>query len=193
MVASPERVYLTPEEYLEAEKNSLIKHEYIRGEVYAMTGTSDAHNIIAGNIFALLRSHLRGRGCRIYFADVKTRIESQDIFFYPDLLVPCDSRDRATAYYKCFPKLIVEVLSDSTEAFDRGDKFAHYRHLPSLEEYVLVSQKRPQVECFRRTQSDRNPEQWTLQIYEAGQTVELTSISWQGAIADCYEDVEFAT
>lgn len=118
-----------------------------------MAGASDAHVTIAGNLFALLRSHVRGIGCRVFIADMKARIESRNCFDYPDVFVTCDPRDQESTNYKQFPKLIVEVLSDSAEAFDRGDKFAHYQALESLQEYVLINTRHQRVECFRRSES----------------------------------------
>lgn len=177
----------SPEDYLAAEADSLIKHEYRDGDVYAMAGGTDAHNQIAGNLYALLRNHLRGSGCRTYFADVKARIEALNCFYYPDVMVTCDERDTALSTYKQHPCLIVEVLSDSTEAFDRGNKFADYRHLESLAEYVLVSQTRQQVEVFRRNAEGL----WVLHPYGEGDRVVLSSVSWEGDMADLYEDVAF--
>ncbi|MDY6806482.1 MAG: Uma2 family endonuclease, partial [Cyanobacteriota bacterium] len=139
-IASKDQTYLSPDAYLEGEKSSPIKHEYIQGEVCAMAGACDAHVTIAGNLFALLRSHVRGSGCRVYMSDMKARIETMDIFYYPDVMVTCDESDRQFDYFKRYPCLIVEVLSDSTESRDRGDKFADYRELSSLQEYVLISQ-----------------------------------------------------
>ena len=150
MIASPQQPHLTPDEYLHLEAQSPVKHEYIDGQIYAMAGASDPHVTIAGNLFALLRSHVRGSGCRVYISDMKARIEALNRFYYPDVLVTCDPRDLETPTYKRFPTLIVEVLSDSTEAFDRGDKFADYQNLESLREYVLINTKRQRVECFRR-------------------------------------------
>lgn len=178
------QVPLTPDEYLELETASAIKHEYIDGEAYAMAGASDTHVTIAGNLFALLRNHVRGTGCRVYIADMKARIEARNRFFYPDVMVTCDPRDRETATYKRFPKLIVEVLSNSTEASDRGDKFIDYQALESLEEYVLINTRRHRVECFRRNDAG----QWVLQFYTAD-TFELTSIDFSGTLEDLYEDV----
>lgn len=103
------------------EETSSIKHEYIDGKIYAMAEATDVHVTIALNIASLLRTHLKGSGCRVYIADMKARIESKNRFYYPDVMVTCDERDRETATYKQFPCLIVEVLSDSTEAGDRGD------------------------------------------------------------------------
>jgi len=188
MIASPNHIYLTPEEYLEFEEESDIKHEYIDGYAYAMAGAIDAHVTIAGNLFSLLRSHVRGSDCRVYIADMKARIESLNRYFYPDVMVTCDRRDRETPNYKQFPCLIVEVLSDSTEAFDRGDKFADYQQLASLQEYVLINVRRARVECFRRDREGL----WVLQSYTAeSEAVELQSINFEGTIQALYEDVEF--
>jgi len=189
MVALPDTQYLSPADYLAAEADSPIKHEYRDGEVYGMAGGTDAHNLIAGNLYALLRTHLRGGNCRTYFADVKARIEALNRFYYPDVMVTCDDRDRTNTTFKCHPCLVVEVLSEGTEAFDRGDKFSDYRHLDSLQEYVLISQVRPQVEVFRRNAEGL----WVLHPYGDGDTIELASVGWSGAISELYEAVEFPT
>ncbi|OKH40557.1 hypothetical protein NIES2119_02795 [[Phormidium ambiguum] IAM M-71] len=188
MIASPQPSYFTSEEYLEMEEQSPIKHEYIDGQIYAMAGASDSHVTIAGNLFALLRSHIRGSGCRVYIADMKARIESLNRFYYPDVMVTCDERDKQTPNHKQFPCLIVEVLSDSTEAFDRGDKFVDYQQLESLQEYVLINIKRQRVECFRRN----NEGLWVLQFYTPEQQIfHLKSVSFEGTLAALYEDVTF--
>lgn len=188
MIASPQQLYLTPDEYLQMEDANNIKHEYIDGQVYAMAGASDPHVTVAGNLFALLRSHVRGSGCRVYIADMKARIESLNRFYYPDVMVTCDSRDQETPTYKRFPSLIVEVLSDSTEAFDRGDKFADYQELESLREYVLINTKRQRVECFRRNQQGL----WVLQSYMPQQTsFRLDIVDFEGTLEALYEDVAF--
>ncbi len=184
MIASPQPS-LTPEEYLELEAQSPIKHEYIDGEVYAMAGTTDTHNTIAGNLFALIRSHLRGTDCRVYFADIKAQIEKRNCFYYPDLLVTCHPQDRETSTYNRFPQLIIEVLSDSTEAFDRGDKFNDYQTLETLEEYVLVNTKHQRVEIFRRTQG-----LWLYQSYtDTAENMKLQSIDLTLTFEGIYEDV----
>jgi Uma2 family endonuclease len=188
MVASPQSPYLTPDEYLASEEQSAIKHEYIDGQIYAMVGASDLHVTIAGNLFALLRQHVRGSGCRVYISDMKARLESLNRFYYPDVMVTCDPRDRETPTYKRFPCLIGEVLSDSTEAFDRGDKFADYQTLESLQEYVLLNSKRQRVECFRRNEEGL----WVLQFYTPEQnTIQLRSIGFEATLASLYEDVVF--
>ncbi|HEY9667637.1 MAG TPA: Uma2 family endonuclease, partial [Coleofasciculaceae cyanobacterium] len=111
MIASPQQPQLTPDEYLQMEAQSNVKHEYIDGQIYARAGASDPDVTIAGNLFALLRSHVRGSGCRVYISDMKARIEALNRFYYPDVLVTCDPRDLETPTYKRFPTLIVEVLS----------------------------------------------------------------------------------
>ena len=189
MIASPQPS-LTPEEYLELEAQSPIKHEYIDGEVYAMAGTTDTHNTIAGNLFALIRRHLRGTDCRVYFADIKAQIEQRNCFYYPDLLVTCHPQDRETPTYKRFPKLILEVLSDSTEAFDRGDKFNDYQTLESLEEYVLVNTKHQRLEIFRRNQQGL----WLYQSYSTTPgNIKLQSIDLTLTFEEIYEDVSRET
>lgn len=189
MIASPESNYLTPEEYLQLEETSPVKHEYIDGYIYAMAGAQDPHVTVALNLAVLLRSHVRGTGCRVYIADMKARIESRNRYFYPDVMVTCDPRDQETPGYKRFPTLIVEVLSDSTEAFDRGDKFADYQELATLKEYVLINTKRQRVECFRRNAEGF----WVLQTYTSQEkTFQLQSVDFEGTIAELYEDVTFA-
>ena len=188
MVTSKSNLYFSPAEYLEAETHSPVKHEYIDGQVYAMAGASDAHNLITGNAYVLLRNHLRGSGCLPYSGDMKARIEIRNIFYYPDVMVTCDPRDRTAEYAKSYPSLIIEVLSDSTEAFDRGDKFADYRHLDSLQEYVLIKQDRCDVDCFRRNKNNR----WELYSFAEADELELQSVNFKCAIASLYEDVIFA-
>lgn len=187
MVASPSFADLSPEEYLAQEDRSSIKHEYIRGYVYAMAGASDIHVTIALNMASALRSHPRGGGCLPYISDMKVWIETAKIFYYPDVMVTCDERDRELRNFKQYPCLIVEVLSDSTEGLDRGDKFSDYQELETLQEYVLISQKRQRVECFRR-----NPEGlWVLYTYHQGMSVHLSSVDLTIPIDAIYEDVIF--
>ncbi|NCS43790.1 MAG: Uma2 family endonuclease [Microcystis aeruginosa BS11-05] len=188
MIALSNYNNLTPEEYLQFEEKSPIKHEYIEGQIYAMAGTTDIHNIIGLNFTFIIRNHLRGSDCRVYFADVKVRLEKRNHFYYPDIIVTCDDRDRETATYKSFPKLIIEVLSDSTEAFDRGDKFNDYQTLESLQEYVLVNSKHQRVETFRRGEQGL----WILQTYQQ-ESFSLQSINLTASFQDLYEDVTLET
>ncbi|PPT08652.1 hypothetical protein CKA32_001296 [Geitlerinema sp. FC II] len=177
--------FLSPEEYLQLETQSSTKHEYFDGEIVAMAGATDAHVTIALNLASDLRSHLRGSGCRIFISDMKARIDTRNRFFYPDLLVTCDSRDTETATYKRFPKLIVEVLSQSTESFDRGDKFNDYQTLESLQEYVLINSRHRRVEIFRRQTNGL----WLFQTYDDCETFRLESIDYTGTFEMLYEDV----
>ena len=188
MIALANFQFLTPEEYLELETQSSIKHEYIDGEVCAMAGTTDAHNTIALNLAFLIRNHIRGTGCSIYFADLKVRLEKRNCFYYPDLLVTCNPQDQETPTHKRFPKLIVEVLSDSTEAFDRGDKFNDYQTLESLEEYILVNTKYQRVEIFRRSPQTG----WLFQTYTpTNTTFFLHTLDLAISFTDLYEDINF--
>ncbi|MEH2382911.1 MAG: Uma2 family endonuclease [Nostoc sp.] len=184
MVISQSEYYISPEEYLEGEKVSEIKHEYIDGQVYAMAGASDAHVTVSMNVSMLLRNHLRGSGCRVYMLDMKAQIDVINRYFYPDVMVTCDTRDKEFEYFKCYPSLIIEVLSESTESFDRGKKFASYRHLESLQEYVLISTDEMSIECFRRNQEGN----WVLYLYEE-EEMHLASVDFRCAIAAIYEDV----
>jgi len=119
--------------------------------------------------------------------NMKAYIPPLNSYYYPDVMVTCDDRDRSSSHSKSYPCLIVEVLSDSTEAFDRGDKFAGYRQLESLQEYVLISQKRQQVECFRRSEAG-----WVFYAYEQNERIQLVSLDFQISIEALYEDVDFA-
>ena len=185
MVANQSYSFISPEEYLAAEETSPIKHEYIDGDVFAMAGASDAHVTISLNYASLLRSHLRGTGCRVFMADMKARLNRSNRFFYPDVMVTCDERDRSTSLIKSYPCLIIEVLSDSTEAFDRGDKFADYREMETLTEYVVISQTKQRIDCFRRNEEGF----WVLQSYKPGDRVYLKSIDFYITIEEVYEDV----
>jgi Uma2 family endonuclease len=176
---------LSPEEYLEWEEKSEIRHEYIDGEVYAMAGSSDDHAAIVRNVIMTVGPHFRGSGCSLYPQDIKAQVKGRSRLYYPDLMVTCDDRDKLDRYVKRHYKVIIEVLSDSTEGFDRGEKFADYRRSESLEEYVLVAQNRMSVEVYRRKAAGR----WELQAYDRGSRVELVSVGVEFAIEDLYEDV----
>ena len=180
-----EKLPISPEEYLAGEQHSDIKHEYVDGEVYAMSGASEAHNLISGNLFALLHSYLRGKFCRVFFADMKTRIQAlrNTRFYYPDIQVTC-AEDDTDNYAKSQPKLIIEVLSPSTERRDRAEKFYAYRTLNSLEEYVLVAQDEQRVEIYRRRSG------WDLEIYGADDECHLESVDMRVSVAEIYEQVE---
>ena len=136
--------------YLAWEAEQSTKHEYHDGEVFAMAGGEDRNATVAGNLYMALRQHLRGTPCRVYGSDVKLHVEAADCFFYPDVMVTCSAADLQDRLVKRDPVLVVEVLSPSTAAFDRGNKFASYRQLPSLKEYLLVDTAALQCDLFRR-------------------------------------------
>ncbi len=138
MIANVERQPLSPAEYLAWEAEQPNKHEYINGKVYAMAGGTLPHNDIAVNLTSALRETLRGTGCKVQMADAKVRISASGPYFYPDMVVSCDERDRRATDAISYPMLIVEVLSPSTAGFDRGDKFKFYRRISTLREYVLI-------------------------------------------------------
>ncbi|MEO1132134.1 MAG: Uma2 family endonuclease [Cyanobacteria bacterium J06639_1] len=187
MVASLSTDYVSAVDYLCEEVQSPVKREYRDGFIYNMAGASNNHVTIAGNLFALLRSHVRGSGCRVFISDTKVHVQSRNSYYYPDVVVSCDRRDREFPNFLRYPKLIVEVLSDATEAFDRGDKFADYRTLDTMAEYVLISQKHPQVEVFRHDENG----QWTFAPHAENDTLHLVSVDFQCPVIDLYEDVEF--
>jgi Uma2 family endonuclease len=185
MIASKSRgPYFTPEEYLQLERISLVKHEYRQGLVIAMAGASKAHVAINMNLSGLLFNHLRSNAeCAFYGVDMKVRLSKVKGFYYPDLVVTCDEADqRSVEGIIDHPKLIIEILSDSTEAFDREDKFSDYKTIPALEEYVLVHQKQILVERFLLR--DRF---WVAEIYRAGEQVEFASIEFVCPIEFLYE------
>ena len=178
--------YLSVEEYLKAEKSSFIRHEYLGGQIFAMAGASEEHNLITANIIALLRPHLRGTDCRAFVSDMKVKVtvKKVDIFYYPDLLVTCDPEDKER-YFKTRPSLIVEVLSDSTATTDKREKRLNYQTLDSLQEYILISQDKIQVEVYRQdTQGN-----WSMQTLGKDDTLKLESIGLKLTMAEIYEDV----
>jgi Uma2 family endonuclease len=146
--------YISAEDYLEGEKMSDVKHEYIAGQVFAMAGASEEHNLIAGNVYRKLRDRLAGSHCRTFMSDMKPSIEVADIFYYPDVLATCEREDQHR-YYETRPCLIVEVLSSGTEVIDRREKRQNYFKLDSLREYVLISQSERRVEVYRRDDAGR--------------------------------------
>lgn len=188
MIASRTRgTYLTPEKYLELERDSKIKHEYIEGQAVAMAGATRAHGVIVDNLTALFVTHLRGSGCTSHSGDVKVRMPEIGMFYYPDQSVTCaEEKGSAGRDFILHPKLIVEVLSKSTAEFDRNAKFEDYKTIPEFEEYVLVHQKKVLVEKFSR----RADSFWETQNYKTGDRVEFESINLTCPVEYLYENVE---
>jgi Uma2 family endonuclease len=181
---------VTPAEYLAADRAALGKSEYLDGEVFAMGGASERHNVIVANVVATLHRQLKSRPCRVYPSDMRVRIKETGLYAYPDVTVVCgradfDDEQRDTLLN---PTLTVEVLSKSTESYDRGEKCAHYRKLPSLAEYVLIAQDKMLVEHYVR----QPQQQWLLSEASAAQeSLQLPAIQCVLELAEVYDKVEF--
>lgn len=183
MIAVPH--YISPQEYLDIERDSATRHEYHHGLVYAMAGGTDNHDRIALNLLSLINLHLGDSACRFHSGNVKVNYKDA-FYYYPDAFVTCDPRDRSDRYIKRHPKLIVEVLSSSTETFDLGEKFEDYQQLDSLEEYVLISQDKQRVECRRRNAANG----WETLVYTRGDRIVLTSIDLECEMSDLYRGLD---
>jgi len=185
MQAALNAEFLTVEDYLAGEQSSEIKHEYIAGVVYAMAGVTKQHNLISLNICEALRRHLRGGPCNVFVADVKVRlkVEEQHLFYYPDVMVGCDSRDTDSLYLR-YPKILVEVSSESTERVDRQEKRSAYQNIETLEEYLIVSQDRLEVTLFCRANN------WSPELLNRmDQSVNLKSVDLSLPLSSIYEAV----
>lgn len=183
---APERI--CAEDYLALEAQAETKSEYVDGLIYAMVGASSAHNLVCGNLYLALRALLKSKPCQVFNNDMKLRVAEDDAYYYPDLFVTCSEADRQSQYIKSEPILIIEVLSPSTALYDRDKKFASYRKLPSLQEYMLVDQERLAIECYRRASGG----EWILHPYEKnGETVTLHSLELTFPLDDVYQDVDF--
>ena len=175
---------MSVEEYLESEKNAPIRHEYVAGQIYAMAGSSDAHNTLALNFATWLRSSLRGGPCRVYISDMKVWIEAVTAFYYPDVLVTCDPEDNGE-YAKSKPCLIVEVTSPSTTVMDHREKLQAHRKIPSLREYVMMAQHEMLVEIYRLDARGH----WWFETYGPEHSFALESVNLEIAVKYLYEGV----
>jgi Uma2 family endonuclease len=192
MIATKENVpRFTPEEYFAWEEKQLEKHEYIDGEVYAMSGGSVNHGRIAIKFTAMFDAHLDNNNCITGNSgitgnsDINVNIVAINNYTYPDVSVTCDDRDKTTSQYFTYPCLIVEVLSDSTEAYDRGGKFRVYRNNPVLQDYLLVSSAKIEMDLYRK----KDTGEWIIINYKEGDTVELKSINLSFLIEQVYRDL----
>ncbi len=182
------KIHLTPEEYLAVEREAAYKSEYLQGEAFAMVGASRRHNLISGNVFGELRQQLRDEPCEAYTNDMRVRVQSVGLYTYPDVVVVCSEPQFEDKYIDTLlnPTLLVEVLSESTEAYDRGRKSAFYRTVESLTEYLLVSQDEPRVEQYVKQSDGR----WLLtDIRSLDDNVVLVSLPCQLAMKSIYEKV----
>ncbi|NET49639.1 MAG: Uma2 family endonuclease [Merismopedia sp. SIO2A8] len=176
---------LTPDAYFTWEEQQLENYEYIDGQVYAMGGGTVNHGRIAVNIIALLSAHVSPQGCITGNSDIRVNIVGTQNYTYPDASVTCDDRDQTTSQYITYPCLIVEVLSDSTEAYDRGGKFRLYRQNPQLIDYLLVSSTRIEMDLYHKNAAG----DWMILNYQAGDIVELKSINLSIPIEDAYRNL----
>lgn len=183
-----EQLHFSAEDYLAWEETQAEKHEFVAGEVFAITDIQQDHVIVSGNIAVSLKLRLRGTPYLTYAVAMKLRVEAADAFFYPDVMVSCHPEDRQAQQFLSYPTLIVEVLSDSTAAYDRGDKFAYYRRLDSLQEYVIVDIDSRRVECFRRTTDN----EWLLHDYHGEGDCTFNSLSLSLPLTEVFEDIESA-
>lgn len=177
---------MTGDEFLAWDETQTVKHEFVRGEVFMMTGGEDRNFTTAGNLYIALRQHLRGTPCRVYGSDVKLRVDAADCYFYPDLMVTCSAADAAQRLVKREPVLVVEVLSPSTAAFDRGDKFADYRQLPSLQEYLLVDVHRRRCDLHRKGADGL----WVLHPTQGDEALHLASVGLTVTAEALWADLE---
>jgi Uma2 family endonuclease len=183
MIAAKENFpRFTPEEYFAWEEKQLEKHEYIDGEVYAMSGGSVNHGRIAIKLTSMFDAHLDNSHCITGNSDIKVKVVTTTNYTYPDASVTCDERDRNTTQYITYPCLIVEVLSDSTEAYDRGGKFRMYRNNPVLQDYLLVSTAKIEMDLYHKNDTG----DWVIINYQVGDIIELKSIDLSFPIEQVY-------
>lgn len=186
MIAAKENALpLTPEEYFAWEAQQLEKHEYIGGQVYAMSGGSKNHSLISVRLTTLLANHLEGSGCETGNSNLRVNIVETTDYTYPDISVTCDERDKETTQYITYPCLIVEVLSDSTEAYDRGGKFRLYQNNPVLQDYLLVSSTRIEIDLYQKNDAGS----WLIINYKTDDTITLKSINLTFPIEQIYRNL----
>src|SRR5216684_6071897 len=186
MEAIAQTEWLSVDAYLASEQRSEIRHEYIGGAVYAMAGASDEHIALCMNIAFALRTHLQGTPCRVQMSEgkLRLRVANEEIFYYPDVMVACDPRD-TDRYFKRYPKVLIEVLSESTEVIDRREKFLSYRQIETLEEYVLVAQDKMEATVFRRSNH------WQPELLKGPeQSVGLSSLQFTITLKAIYDGLQ---
>lgn len=175
----------TAADYLAWEALQAERHEYIDGEVFAMAGAEDRHVTVSMNLAFALRQHLSGSPCRTYMSDMRLHVAAANSYFYPDVLVTCSALDLVSPMVKTEPKLIAEVLSPSTAAYDRGLKFSHYRRIASLEEFVLIDLDTRSTDCYRKGADGL----WVLHPFARGEAVSLASVALELSAAQLFAEV----
>jgi Uma2 family endonuclease len=187
MIAIKENLpQMTPEEYFAWEEQQLEKHEYIDSQVYAMSGGSVNHSRIAIRFTTMVDTHLDASSCITGNSDLRVNIAGTNNYTYPDVSVTCDERDKTTTQYITYPCLIIEVLSPSTESYDRGGKFRMYRKNPILQDYLLVSSTSIEMDLYHK----KDTGEWLIINYQAGDTIELKSINLSFPIEQVYRNLD---
>lgn len=180
--------YMTVRDYLSFEEMAELRHEYVQGRVFVMSGSTEAHNIISNNLNVALYNFLRGSGCRVFHNDMKVRVEKADCFYYPDVMVTCEPID-AKSVFKCSPSVIIEVLSPSTKQIDRREKLVAYQQLSSLHQYAIVHQSRMFIETYTRI----SEMEWQLDTLRRSDELRLNALPDKSLcipVAAVYEDVD---
>jgi len=185
MPQAAQKPVFTAADYLAWEPAQLDRHEYLDGEVFAMAGADDRHVTVSMNVAFALRQHLSGSPCRTYMSDMRLHIAAANSYFYPDVMVTCSALDQASPLEKTEPRLIIEVLSPSTAAYDRGVKFGHYRSLASLQEYALIDLDTRSTDCYRKGADGL----WVLHPFAPGETVSLASVDLSLSVDRLFADV----
>ncbi|MEO8496585.1 MAG: Uma2 family endonuclease [Planctomycetota bacterium] len=190
-MSTAEKRFISPQEYLTIERASEIRHEYYNGEMFAMSGATRAHNLIASNISASFREQFADRECEVYQSDMRVKVDRKGLYTYPDVVTAYDPKFEDEVFDTLInPRVIVEVLSKSTEGYDRGTRFEMYRRLPSLQDYVLVSQDKMYVEHFQRQPDGR----WILEEFDSPErTLAFETSNCVLTVADIYTKVSFET
>lgn len=187
-MAIAETKYISIQDYFELEKSSEIRHEYYQGEIFDMAGTTTRHNTIVFNIVSALKRALKKKPCLVFFENIMLEVIPDNYYPYPDVLVTCHKKDLSEERIIRHPTLIMEVLSESSESHDRGFKFNQYRHLESLQHYVLISQSQCLVENYSRNKD----ETWTLSVMDNNGTIlNLEAVDVNIPLKAIYEDIEF--
>jgi len=186
-----EQHHISPEEYLTGEREGDMRHEYFAGEVFAMAGASREHNQISTNIVRLLGNQLLEKPCSVFASDMKVKIQKKKKYSYPDIVVVCEKEEYEDEHNDVLlnPVVLIEILSDSTEAYDRGDKFSHYQEIPSFTEYILVSQYTLKIERFTRQPNTS----WVYTIYQGEEDIlSVETIDCELPLVEVYRKVRFA-
>jgi len=185
MGVAAEKLKMSAPDFLAWDATQTVRNEFIAGEVFAIAGAGEAHVTVAGNLYVALRQHLAGTPCRSFITDMKLHVEAADAYFYPDVMVTCSAADAADPLVKRDPVLLVEVLSPATAAYDRGDKFAAYRQLPDLREYLLVDTDSRRCDLYRKGADGL----WVLHPFEPGQPLRLESVALDLPAAQLWAEV----